>query len=34
MNGLLIYFDLLGSAQIISYDDRSVEVLLNYQELS
>ena len=34
MNGLLTYFDLLGSARIISYDDRSVEVLLNYQEQS
>lgn len=31
MNGLLIYFDLIGSARIISYDDRTVEVLLNYQ---
>lgn len=32
MNGLLIYFDLLGSARIVSYDDRTIEVLLNYQE--
>lgn len=31
MNGLLTYFNLQGSARLLSYDDQTIEVLLKYE---